>query len=138
MTSVDASTARFSAPAVFRVTATVIFLLGAAIHSLRLLIGTERLSSDYLTPLVDGAWGFLMLIAAVAGWLSFRRFHGTALARAGFVFALVLITISVPIHLRALVVWSTGYIANFPPWYSAVEVPMFLALAYFVSRLSFR
>jgi hypothetical protein len=34
MISVDTSTARFSAPGVFRVTATVIFLLGAAIHSL--------------------------------------------------------------------------------------------------------
>jgi len=41
------------------------------------------------------------------------------------------------IHLRALLTWSTDYVRAFPPWYSAVEVPMFLALSYLVTRLKF-
>ena len=48
-----------------------------------------------------------------------------------------MLLVSVPIHLRALLTWSTDYVRAFPPWYSAVEVPMFLALSYLVTRLKF-
>ena len=50
---------------------------------------------------------------------------------------LMLITLSIPIHLRSVIVWSTQYIALFPPAYSMVEIPMFLGLAYLVTRLRF-
>ncbi len=126
------------APKVYRATATVIFLIGAAIHSLRLMIGPERLSDKYLTPPVDGAFGLLMLVSAVAGWLSFRRFTGSRAFRVAFLVGLAMITLSVSIHLRGLAVWSTHYIANFPAWYSVAEIPLFLCLAYLVTRLRFR
>ena len=48
---------------------------------------------------------------------------------------LVLITLSIPIHLRSVIAWSTQYL--FPPAYSIVEIPMFLGLAYVVTRLRF-
>jgi uncharacterized membrane protein len=122
----------------FRATAVLIFLTGAILHSVRLLIGVERLTSHYLTPPVDGFFGFLMLVCAVAGWLSFRHFTGSSLVRAGLIFCLVLMTVSVPIHLWSLVVWGTRHFESAPPWYSAAEIPMFLGLAYLVSRLRLR
>lgn len=137
-TAVVANTHSIDAPRIFRFTAIVIFLAGAALHSLRLIIGAERLSADYFTPPVDGAFGLLMLVSAVAGWLSFRRLTSSGLLRVGFIFALVVITLSIPIHLRAVVVWSTDYMLIFPPWYSAAEIPMFLGLAYLVGRLHWR
>jgi hypothetical protein len=76
--------ASIDAPRVYRATATVIFLFGAAIHTLRLLVGPERLSGNYCTPPVDGAFGLLLLVSAVAGWLSFRRFTGTRAFRVVF------------------------------------------------------
>jgi hypothetical protein len=119
----------------FQATAVLIFLTGATLHSVRLLIGVERLMSDYLTPPLDGAFGFLMLACAVAGWLSFRRFAGSFLVRIGLIFCLVVITVSVPLHLWSLVVWSTRHFEIAPPWYSALDIAMFLGLAYFVARL---
>jgi len=137
-TTVETPSIQIGAPQLFRATAAVIFLTGAVLHSARLVVGPERLSTEYLTPPVDGAFGLFMLISAIAGWLSIRRFTGGPALRAGFLFALIVITFSIPIHLRALVVWSTEYIAVFPPWYSAAEIPMFLGLAYLVTRLPFR
>jgi len=137
-TAADTPSTRISAPQVFRATAFVIFLTGAVLHAARLLIGPERLSAQYFTPPVDGAFGVLMLVSAIAGWLSFRRFTGGPAHRTGFIFALVVITVSIPIHLRAVLVWSTEYMAVFPPWYSAVEIPMFLGLAYLATCLRFQ
>ena len=126
------------APRVYRVTAVFIFLFGVAIHSLRLLVGSNELSEKYFIPPVDGAFGILLLISAIAGWLSFRYLTGGRLSRVIFFFGLALITISVPIHLRGFIIGSTQYIANFPPLYSIVEIPMFLGLSYAVTRLKFR
>ncbi len=137
-TTVGTGFASIDAPSVYRVTATTIFLIGAAIHSLRLVIGPERLSGEYLTPPVDGAFGLLLLVSAVAGLLSFRRFIGTRAVYLVFLLGLAMITISIPIHFRGLAVWSTHYIVNFPAWYSIAEIPMFLWFAYVVTRLRFR
>jgi hypothetical protein len=136
-TTTQTPSIQIGAPQIFRATAVVIFLIGAVLHAARLVIGPDRLLTEYLTPPVDGAFGFLMLASAIAGWLSFRRFTGGPALCAGFIFALVVITFSIPIHLRALMVWSTEYMAIFPPWYSAAEIPMFLGLAYLVTRLPF-
>src|SRR5262245_12301064 len=123
------------APQLFRATAVPIFLAGAALHTVRLLVGIEQLTAHYLTPPIDGAFGLLMLVCAAAGWLSFRRFAGSTLVRAGLIFCIVLITASVPLHLWSLATWSTRHFESAPPWYSAAEIPMFLGLAYLVSRL---
>lgn len=48
-----------------------------------------------------------------------------------------MLIVSVPIHLRTAVTWSTGYLTAFPTWYSIVEIPMFLVLVLMVSRLRF-
>ncbi len=121
----------------FRVAAITTFLLGVLIHTLRLILGTAQLSATILTPAVDGLFGLLMVVAAVAGWCSYRRFRGGRGGRVALIFMLVLITLSIPIHLRSVIVWSTQYITLFPPAYSIVEIPMFLGLAYLVARLRF-
>ena len=36
-----------------------------------------------------------------------------------------------------MLTWSTDYLMMFPPWYSAVEVPMFAGLSYLSARLKF-
>jgi hypothetical protein len=121
----------------FRVLAVTTFLLGTLIHTLRLIFGAEQLSATILTPAADGTLGLLMVVAAVAGWSSYRRFKGGRAGRAALIFMLVLITLSIPIHLRSVVIWSTHYVTLFPPAYSLVEIPMFLGLAYVVTRLRF-
>jgi hypothetical protein len=73
----------------------------------------------------------------VSGWLSWKRFTGSPWMRVVYGFALVLITLSIPIHVRSVVIWSTGWVGSFPKYYSHVEVPMFLALMVLVSRLRF-
>jgi hypothetical protein len=122
---------------VFRVLAITTFLLGTLVHTLRLILGAEQLSATILTPAADGVFGLLMVVAAVAGWSSYRRFKGGRGGRVALIFMLVLITLSIPIHLRSVIVWSTHYITLFPPAYSIVEIPMFLGLAYVVRRLRF-
>ncbi len=121
----------------FRILAIITFLLGTLIHTLRLILGAEQVSAAILTPAIDGVFGLLMVVAAVAGWSSYRRFKGGRGGRGALIFMLVLITLSIPIHLRSVIVWSTQYITLFPPAYSIVEIPMFLGLAYAVTRLKF-
>jgi len=122
---------------VFQWTACAIFLCGAALHLLRLLIGTERLSADFLTPLVDGAFGFIMIVSAAAGWLAFRRLEAGRGMTILYLFAVAFITVSIPIHIRSLIVWSTDLYGLFPAWASMAEIPLFLALAYLTTRFRF-
>ena len=121
----------------FRVLAITIFLLGTLLHTLRLILGAEQVSAKILTPAADGVFALLMVAAAVAGWCSYPRFKGGRGGRVALIFMLVLITLSIPIHLRSVIVWSTQYISSFPPAYSMIEIPMFLGLAYVVTRLRF-
>ena len=51
---------------------------------------------------------------------------------------MLLLLINVPLHLRTILTWSTEYLLAFPFWYSAVEVPMFVALSYAMTQLRFR
>jgi hypothetical protein len=67
--------------------------------------------------------------------MSWRRYSGGRAGRFLYGFAMLILIVSVPIHFRTLLTWSTDYIRAFPFWYSAIEVPMFLALSYLVTRL---
>jgi len=125
------------APRVFQITACVTFALGVVLHLTRLALGLDRLIKEFLTPPVDIAFGVLILVAAIAGSMSWRRYTGSRAGRIVYGFIMFMLLVSVPIHLRALLTWSTEYVRAFPPWYSAVEVPMFLALSYLVTRLKF-
>jgi hypothetical protein len=127
-----------TAPSFYRATAVATFVTGAGLHGLRILIGAERLVATYFTPVVDGAFGLLMLVSAIAGWLSFRRFTGGRAYWVGFIVGLMMITVSIPIHLGAFAMGSTQYVVSFPVLFSLLEIPLFLTLAYVVTRLRFR
>jgi hypothetical protein len=125
-------------PTVFKVTASGVFALGALIHMGRMIVGLERWQQEMFTPPVDIAFGLLIIVPAVAGVLSWRRYRGGWGGRIVFGFAMLLLLISVPLHLRTILTWSTEYLLAFPFWYSAVEVPMFVALSYAMTQLRFR
>ena len=125
------------APAVFKAMAIATFAFGAAIHTLRLIIGIEAIVGHVLTPAVDIAFGTFIAGTAVAGLKSWHRYSGGKAGRAGYAFAMFMLIVSVPIHLRTAMTWSTAYLTAFPTWYSIVEIPMFLALVLMMSRLRF-
>jgi hypothetical protein len=125
-------------PAVFKTTASGVFALGALIHIGRMIVGLERWQQEVFTPPVDIAFGLLIIVPAVAGVLSWRLYSGGWGGRIVFGFAMFLLIISVPLHLRTILTWNTEYLLAFPFWYSAVEVPMFAALSYAMTQLRFR
>ncbi len=125
------------APAVFKATASGVFALGGLIHLGRMIVGLERWQQEVFTPTVDIAFGLLIIVPALAGVWSWRLYSGDWGGRIVFGFALFLLIISVPLHLRTILTWSTEYLLAFPYWYSAIEVPMFAALSYAVAQLRF-
>jgi hypothetical protein len=125
------------APAIFKATASAVFALGALIHIGRMIVGLKPWQQAVFTPPVDIAFGLLIIVPAVAGVWSWRRYRGGWGGRIVFGFALFLLIISVPLHLRTILTWSTEYLLSFPFWYSAIEVPMFAALSYAMTQLQF-
>jgi len=125
------------APTVFKTTASGVFALGALIHIGRMIVGLERWQQEVFTPPIDIAFGLLIIVPAVTGVLSWRLYSGGWGGRIVFSFALFLLSISVPLHLRTILTWSTEYLLAFPFWYSAIEVPMFALLSYAVTQLRF-
>jgi hypothetical protein len=122
---------------IFRLSASFVFALGAAIHLGRMIVGIETWQRNVFTPPVDIAFGLIVLVPTVTGWLSWRYYTGGRTLRIVYGFMLFLVTISLPIHLRTAVTWSTEYLNAFPFWYSAVETPMFLILSILALRLKF-
>jgi magnesium-transporting ATPase (P-type) len=102
-----------------------------------MIVGLERWQQEVFTPTVDIAFGLLIIVPALAGVWSWRLYSGGWGGRIVFGFALFLLIISVPLHLRTILTWSTEYLLAFPYWYSAIEVPMFAALSYAVAQLRF-
>ncbi|HRI67113.1 MAG TPA: hypothetical protein PK156_22870 [Polyangium sp.] len=125
------------APSWFKVTATIVFSIGALLHGSNVVFGPERFLRDIFVPSVEVIFSLLMTIATIAGWMSWSRFTGGRAMRFAYGFALVFITISVPIHLRSVFIWSTSWAASFPKYYSHAEIPLFLALIWLTSQFRF-
>lgn len=124
-------------PTVFRRLAMAIFAFGVLMHAGSLAIGHEAFVRGVMSPAIDIVFGLVVLVGAILGQLSWRRFCGSRPLRWGYGFVMFLLWISVPIHLRTAFTRSTDYLLAFPVWYSMVEVPMFVGLVYMVSRLRF-
>jgi len=60
----------------------------------------------------------MMIVAAISGWVSLKRLSSRGLLRVVYWFALILITLSIPIHVRSVVIWSTAWVHAFPKYYS--------------------
>src|SRR5437762_9609125 len=118
-----------TAPFVYKVTAVCVFLMGFALHLTNVVIGPDRLVAHVFTPRVEIVFATLMIVGAIAGWMSLRCLESRGVLRVVYWLALGLITLSLPIHVRSVVIWSTDWVHAFPKYYSHVEMPMFLALA---------
>jgi Ni/Fe-hydrogenase subunit HybB-like protein len=126
-----------AAPTVYKVTATTVFLMGFVLHLTNVVIGPDRLVPNVFSPKVEIAFAVMMIVAAVSGWMSLKRLTSRGALRVVYWVALLLITLSIPIHVRSVVLWTTAWVHSFPKYYSHVETPMFLALAYLVNRFRF-
>src|SRR5262245_54645956 len=102
------------APALFKATASLIFALGVILHLGRMILGLEFWQREIFTPPVDIAFGALIVVPAVAGVLSWRRYAGGWPGRIVYAFAMVLLIVSVPLHLHTILTWSTEYLLAFP------------------------
>ena len=114
-----------------------IFSCGVGMHAGSLLVGRESFVHGVMVPAVDVAFGVLVAVGAVLGLLAWRRYTGGRGLRWVYGFAVFMLLVSVPIHLKTWFTWSTDYLLAFPLWYSAIEVPMFMGLVYAMSRLQF-
>lgn len=127
----------FSTVRWFKTAAATTFGVGAVVHTARVIVGREQWVRDYFTPPVDITFGALILVAAIPGVMLWRRYSGRRAGRLGYAFAMLMLLVSVPLHLRTLLTWSTDYLIPFPVWYSLIEIPLFIGLSYMVTRLSF-
>jgi hypothetical protein len=64
------STSGSRARCLFKVTTSLTFALGVAIHAGRIFMGPERFGRVFFTPPVEVAFAVLILVAAVAGLLA--------------------------------------------------------------------
>src|SRR5262245_51038179 len=126
-----------SAPQLFKILSATTFIAGACIHTGRVIVGREPWVREYFTPPVDIAFGSLILAAAIPGVMSWRRYSGGRGGRFLYGFAMLMLLVSIPLHLKTLFTWSTDYLIVFPVWYSLIEIPMFLLLAFAMTRLQF-
>jgi hypothetical protein len=124
-------------PRLFKRLAALTFATGALIDTGRVLVGREQWVREYFTPPVDIAFGILVLSAAIPGLLSWHRYSGGRAGRIVCGFAMLMLLVSVPLHLRTIKTWSTDYLIVFPVWYSLIEIPLFVFLSLAMTRLQF-
>ena len=110
-----------NSPAVYRIAAITVFLMGFALHLTNVVIGPERLIATVFTPWVEIVFAILMIVAAIAGWMSLKRLTSRGALRVVYWLTLILITLSIPIHVRSVVIWSTAWAPSFPKYYSHVR-----------------
>ncbi|TCV97632.1 hypothetical protein EC912_101649 [Luteibacter rhizovicinus] len=125
------------APGVYKITAIAIFLMGATLHPLNVVIGPDRFLAEVFSPGVDGIFALMMIVGAVTGWMSLKHLTSHGFIRVFYWIALLMITVSIPIHVRSVILWSTAWVHAFPKHMSHVEAPMFLVFAYGVTQFRF-
>ncbi len=124
-------------PRLFKLFAAITFACGALIHTGRVIVGRDEWVRQYFTPPVDIAFGALILLAAIPGVLSWRRYSGGRAGRIIYGFAMLMLLVSVPLHLKTIKTWSTDYLIVFPIWYSLIEIPLFVFLSFAMTSLQF-
>lgn len=125
-------------PAMFKTAAALTFATGVVIHVGRIIVGREEWVRLVFTPPVDIAFGVLILTATIPGLMCWRRYEGGRGGRLFYGFAMFMLIVSVPLHLRTIFTWNTDYLIAFPYCYSAIEVPMFAAMSYMATQLRFK
>ena len=114
-------------------------LMGMYAHLTALFIGHELLRMYILTPAYDMVLAVPMTYAGIVSWIAWRRvIHPNTWHRIVYGFLAVYFTISIPIHIRTYIAQNTDYVELFPLWYSAMILPVMMALLVFAWRLRFK
>jgi hypothetical protein len=111
-------------------------LMGASVHLAVVALGRSALPR-IVTPPFELVLTLLMAYVSVVGWFAWRTFHYRSRWQK-ILLALILVYFpsGVPFHVITLVKGNTDHYAVFPDWYSAVILPVMLAMVVFFARLS--
>lgn len=121
----------------FRLVASGLFIAGIYLHTTHILIGRELFLTHVLRPEVEWPLTAAMVYALVAGLAVRNRVQLDGRWRAAYYLVLGYFGLSVAVHLRAVVVGDSGYVAAFPEWYSYVVLVVMGTFLAFVRRLRF-
>lgn len=103
-------------------------VMGILLHASAVMAGRTYFYEHIFTPWTDVAFVPWITIGGLAGTagLLFRRRRPKPLWRAGL-FVSVYFLVSIPVHLKTMVTWSTGHFMVFPSIYSVFVIPLQLA-----------
>lgn len=115
-----------------RLTAGLVFLTGAVLHTTVLIIGKEKFIANVLTPLSDSIFGIVMAFAGISGIIlrksiQFNKSWKKVVHR----IAVAYLTVSIPLHIQVIVTQDTSYVTAFPETYSYFIIPVLLFFAVF-------
>ena len=103
----------------------IALLLGMALHASALIAGREMFYARIFAPATDLVFVpfiFTGGVAGIAGLVRHRK-RPAWLWVAGLLVSAYFV-ISIPIHVRTLVAWSTAHFQVFPHTYSIVVIPL--------------
>lgn len=106
----------------FRELTIVSLCLGILLHGARLILGNEIALRFVLRPWVDKILAILLILAASAGLLGWKRLRFTGpMHRKICLFILAFVIVSVPIHVATYFGAPMSRLTRFPMWYSFIE-----------------
>lgn len=113
-------------------TASIVFLTGAIIHTISLIIGREKFLQYIFTPIFDSIFGIPMAYAGIMG-IFFRKklFPKPLWKRIFYVIGVFYLLISIPLHIQTIITQDTTYITKFPEEYSYFVIPIMLFFTWF-------
>lgn len=96
-------------------------LIGAVLHTLNLIFGTDWLLAHFFTPMFDSLFAIPMIIGGVATILARKEFNfRNRLEKIVVIWTVFYFLASVPLHVQTWITQDTEYIRFFPIWFSAV------------------
>ena len=102
-------------------------LAGIGFHLSRLVMGMEPFRHYLFTPLTDAFFAIPMTIAAgLQVWFLKKIDYRNRRERIVFYVCTAQFILSVPLHIRTVIVNSTAYVEMFPPVYSVFSVMLWI------------
>lgn len=123
----------------FRQLAVLVIAIGFYLHFTRLFVGDTILIGYILTPLFDQLFAIPMILASIAGLMSWKQMEFRSRGHKAFIrFIVIYITVSIPLHVATYFTHSTEFTRIFPIWMSAVYLPFFSAVIIAILRLQYK
>ena len=123
----------------FRQLGVLVIAIGFYLHLTRLFVGDTILIGYILTPLFDQLFAIPMVLASIAGLMSWKHMEFRSRGHKVFIrFIVIYITVSIPLHVATYFTHSTEFTRIFPIWMSAVYLPFFSAVIIAILRLQYK